>query len=70
VGYATATKLVNAFGKSVLSIMDEADAVQKLSEVGGIGRTKAANFKRVWDASKGGLGCWLQLSAGGVLATA
>lgn len=70
VGYATATKLVNAFGTSVLSIMDEADAAQKLSEVGGIGRTNAAKFKRVWDASKGGLGCLLQLSVGGVLAIA
>ena len=69
-GYATATKLVNAFGTSVLRIMDEPGAAQKLSEVGGIGRTNAAKFKQLWDASRGGLGCSPQLSVGGFLPAA
>lgn len=53
VGYATATKLVNAFGTRVLSLMDSPDCVQLLSGVDGIGRTSAAKFKQLWDASRG-----------------
>ena len=52
-GYPTATKLVNVFGTYILTIMDGPDCVQQLSKVGGIGRAKAANFKQLWDASKG-----------------
>lgn len=53
VAYPTATKLVNAFGASVLGIMDEPDCVERLSRVPGIGPTSATKFKQSWDASRG-----------------
>ena len=53
VGSATATKLVDAFGTNVLGLMDSDDCVRALSGVDNIGRTRAANIKQLWDASRG-----------------
>ena len=37
----------------MLSLMDTPECVERLSEVDNIGRTRAANIKQLWDASRG-----------------
>ena len=53
VGYATAARLVDAFGTNVLGLMDSDECVEALSRVETIGHTRAANIKQLWDASRG-----------------
>ena len=53
VGYSKATKMVNAYGTSMLGIMDSPDCVQLLSKEPSIKHTSAVKFKQHWDASRG-----------------
>ena len=53
VGYGKATRMVDAYGTSMLAIMDSPDCVQQLSKVPTIGHTSAVSFKKHWDASRG-----------------
>jgi len=65
IGAATATKIVAHFGDETLAVLDEAP--ERLIEVQGLGRAKAAAIKTGWQQSQGQRQVLLTLAAHGII---